>query len=92
MLPGKRYPPAQRLRLQKGIGVLMAVLSKISWIIVGISIMGVLLNIKKNKWGFVCWIISNAAWVVIDYRAGLHSQAFLFFIYFLLAIWGILAW
>ena len=31
------------------------------WAITVLSIVGVVLNIYKNRWGFVCWMIRNAA-------------------------------
>jgi nicotinamide riboside transporter PnuC len=62
------------------------------WLLVAISLIGVLLNIYKSRWGFACWIVSNAGWMVIDYREGIYSQAALFAVYFVLAVWGIGKW
>lgn len=63
-----------------------------TWILVGLSIVGVVLNIQRSRWGFACWIVSNASWMVVDYVAGIYSQAALFGVYFCLAIWGVWAW
>ncbi len=38
------------------------------------------------------WIVTNSVWLIIDYQAGLYAQAFLFGVYILLAIWGLLHW
>jgi membrane protein implicated in regulation of membrane protease activity len=63
-----------------------------TWIITVLSIIGVLLNIYKNKYCFVIWSGTNFAWMVIDYNAKLYSQSALFMIYFILAIFGLWKW
>ena len=62
------------------------------WILTAASLVGVVLNIKKNKACFAIWAVTNAAWAVIDYTAGLTAQAALFAVYFCLAIWGLVEW
>jgi len=62
------------------------------WIVAILSIIGVILNIYKNKWCFILWAITNFFWVVIDYQQGLYAQAFLFTVYFVLALWGLYRW
>jgi nicotinamide riboside transporter PnuC len=62
------------------------------WMLTAASLVGVVLNIKKHKACFAIWAITNAAWAVIDYMAGLTAQAALFAIYFCLAIWGLVEW
>lgn len=57
-----------------------------------LSLLGVILNIKKMRVCFFIWGITNAAWCVIDLIYGIYPQAVLFFVYFILAIWGIVAW
>jgi nicotinamide riboside transporter PnuC len=63
-----------------------------TWAITALSIVGVVLNIRKRRTCFYIWAVTNASWAVIDYANGLHSQAFLFSIYFILAVWGIFSW
>ena len=63
-----------------------------SWILVVLSLIGTVLNIKKSPLGFLFWLISNTFWVVYDGMMGLYSQAFLFFVYDLLAAWGLWEW
>lgn len=63
-----------------------------SWILVALSLTGTVLNIKKRPAGFAIWIISNSFWVVYDVLTGLYSQAFLFFVYDILAAWGLWEW
>jgi len=62
------------------------------WMLTAASLIGVVLNIKKNKACFAIWAVTNAAWAVIDYTAGLTAQAALFAVYFCLAIWGLVEW
>ena len=62
------------------------------WLLTAISLLGVILNIRKDRRAFYCWSFTNLSWAVIDYRAGLPEQAVLFAVYFLLALWGLYAW
>jgi len=62
------------------------------WIITIISIIGVILNIYKNRYGFVLWMIANAFWCVIDFKQGIPAQSVLFVVYFFLALWGWITW
>ena len=64
----------------------------ISWIVTGLALIGVVLNIHKNSLCFVFWIITNAFWCIYDYHKDMFAQSFLFFVYFLLAIWGLIKW
>ena len=63
-----------------------------SWIVTIMSIIGVYLNIKKLKACFYIWAFTNFSWMLIDFYFGLYSQAFLFAVYFTLAIYGIYEW
>jgi len=63
-----------------------------TWFLTLFSVIGVILNIQKKKSCFYFWAGSNICWAVVDYVNGLYSQAALFGIYFLLAVWGIIAW
>lgn len=67
-------------------------LGVLSWLIAVLSLTGTVLNIKKRSECFYLWGISNAAWVFIDFNKGLHAQALLFSIYFVLAIYGAWSW
>lgn len=64
----------------------------VMWIVSGISLLGTILNANRNRFGFYAWLVTNAFWVVVDFKAGLYSQAALFFAYFILAIVGIVQW
>ena len=62
------------------------------WAITSLSIVGVILNIYKNRWGFALWMVTNAAWAVIDFYKGIPEQTVLFAVYFLTALWGFIFW
>lgn len=71
---------------------LTAILEKLSWVLVGMSLLGNIFVIKKKVIGQWLWAIANVGWVAYDLWIGAYSQAFLFFVYLLLCIWGIYAW
>ncbi len=63
-----------------------------TWIVTFASIIGVVANIKKKTWCFAVWLCTNAAWMVYDFSIGAYAQSFLFFVYVILAIWGLIEW
>jgi len=62
------------------------------WAIASLSIVGVMLNIRRRRECFYVWSITNFSWMVIDIHHHVWSQAALQFVYFVLAIWGIFEW
>jgi len=64
----------------------------LTWAITIISIIGTIANIYKSIWGFIFWLIGDIAWMIIDLKAGLISQAVVFAVFGVLAIWGIRQW
>lgn len=56
------------------------------------SLVGVVLNVKKRKECFYVWGVTNFCWAVYDFSIGAFAQSALFAVYFLLAIWGIVEW
>ena len=63
-----------------------------TWLLTLLSIIGVILNIKKHHSSYIVWIFTNAIWSIIDFSVGLPAQGFLFLIYFFLSIWGLIEW
>ncbi len=63
-----------------------------AWLITVASIIGTVANIKKKRWCFYIWVVTNFLWMSINLYIKFYPQAFLFFIYFCLAIWGIIEW
>lgn len=64
----------------------------IAWILAAISVIGVVLNIYKVRACFMLWIFTNGFWTCYDLYKGVYPQAALFFVYFCLAIFGVLKW
>lgn len=64
----------------------------LSWVMSAIALMGTLINAERNKFGFVFWVVSNLYMCIRFFVIHEYAQSVLFFIYFLLAIRGIVAW
>ena len=62
------------------------------WLVTGASLTGTILNIKKKRICFIIWLITNSIWCIYDFKIGAYPQSALFFIYVILAIWGIIEW
>lgn len=62
------------------------------WALTPLSLFGTLLVTRRRAEGFILWCVSNIGWVIVDYRAGLNSQAALFGAYFLLSAYGVYEW
>lgn len=67
-------------------------MTAITWTLAALSLAGVVLNIRRHRTSFAIWTVTNAAWAVIDLRAGLPAQAALMATYGVLAVWGLVAW
>jgi hypothetical protein len=50
------------------------------------------MNVKKMQDCFYIRAFTNAIWSIHDYSVKEYQQALLFFIYFILALWGIYEW
>ena len=61
------------------------------WFIALLSLLGVVLNIRKKRSCFI-WAGTNICWVLIDLYHGVWSQAALMAVYSGLAVWGIVDW
>lgn len=64
----------------------------LSWVMSAVALAGTFMNAERNKWGFAFWLISNLYMTVRFAVIGEYAQMTLFFIYFLLAIRGIISW
>jgi hypothetical protein len=62
------------------------------WIITGLALIGVVLNIKKDKKCFYIWSATNALFAFETFVYGAWNMTILFSIYFILAIVGIMQW
>jgi nicotinamide riboside transporter PnuC len=66
--------------------------SPLHWTLALVSLVGVVLNVRKDRRCYLLWLGSNLAWAEVDLRAGLPAQASLMLVYAGLAVWGWLAW
>ena len=57
-----------------------------------LGIVGVILNNHRRRECFYLWMVSNAGWMIVDYRAGIYVQSGLFLTYFFLAVHGLWKW
>ena len=57
-----------------------------------VALFGTILNAERNKIGFIFWLISNLYMTIRFFVIGEYAQCILFFVYFLLAIRGIISW
>ena len=62
------------------------------WALAGFSLVGVVLNVRRNRACFYVWAITNSAWVAVNISHGLPQRAALDAVYLGLALWGIRAW
>lgn len=62
------------------------------WLFVAVALAGNYAVVKKQRWGFLAWMVSNVAWASYDFYKEAYAQTFLMSVYFLLAIWGWHAW
>jgi hypothetical protein len=70
-------------------------LSLTDWLLWGLTILsliGTVMNVKKIHYCFYIWAFTNAIWTIHNYGVREFQQALLFFIYFILALWGIYEW
>lgn len=67
-------------------------MNDMSWAIAVLSVVGVVLNVKKLRAGFAVWSVTNGFWAVYDFSIGAYAQAALFTVYLGLALWGLWEW
>lgn len=64
----------------------------LSWIMSAVALLGTIWNAERNKYGFYFWLVSNLYMTIRFYVIGEYAQMTLFFVYFLLAIRGVVVW
>ena len=64
----------------------------ISWVFVTLSLLGNFFVIQKNVLGQWFWTVGNVGWVAFNLYNEAYSQAFLFAVYFMMSVYGIIAW
>lgn len=64
----------------------------IEWLFAALSIGGAILNVLKNRWGFVLWIAANIGWVVVDIQMELWAQIPIWVVFSVISAWGFFKW
>ena len=64
----------------------------IYWTTSALALIGVLLNIKKDRFCFFIWAMTNAIWTLVDFKKEIYAQAALQAIYFCLSVYGFVCW
>ena len=67
-------------------------MSIFSWVLTAVSLVAVVLNIRKRAICFVLWTFTNGAWAWIDLRKDLIAQAVLQGVYLGLSLYGWWTW
>lgn len=67
-------------------------MSILAWAFTVLSLIGVVLNIKRQRSCFYFWAVANVGWIVVNLYYGIYAQAALFAVFFGTSIWGIVAW
>ncbi len=62
------------------------------WGLAGLSLFGVLLNIRRRRECFAVWMVGNICWAGVDAYHGIYSQAALQALYAGLSVYGWLEW
>lgn len=57
-----------------------------------VALIGTVWNAQRDKYGFLFWIISNLYMVIRFAYIKEYPQMVLFFIYFILAVYGFINW
>ena len=63
-----------------------------TYIVAGASLIATVANVKKQRWCFAVWMVTNLVWAAYDWHIGAYAQALLFCAYFFLALWGFVSW
>jgi hypothetical protein len=58
------------------------------WVMSAASLIGVIFNIYKSKWGFFIWALTDIGWAAISMYYSIYSQAVMFVIMLVFAIYG----
>ena len=64
----------------------------ITWFLTAISLIGTVLNIRKNILCFYIWLIGDILWCALDFHNGTYGRSLLDFVQVILAVCGIISW
>ena len=64
----------------------------VSWIITSVSVLGAVLNARKDIKGFYIWLGANTGWIAYNIVIGEYALAVLFVVYNVICVYGIRQW
>ncbi len=67
-------------------------MTDITWFLTAISLIGTVLNIRKNILCFYIWLIGDILWCALDFHNGTYGRSLLDFVQIILAVCGIISW
>ena len=62
------------------------------WLVTALSTLGMFLNVKKIRFCFIIWAITNTIWIIHNYNIKEYAQSFSYVVALGSAIWGFIAW
>jgi hypothetical protein len=62
------------------------------WLVTAASLTATILNVKRIRWCFPIWFVTNCIWTWYNVIKDVPSEAGLSFAYVIIAIWGIWEW
>lgn len=63
-----------------------------TWTLTVAATIALIANIKKKRWCFAVWILTNAGLAIINWRLQLYAQSVLFMVQGVFAVWGLVEW
>ncbi len=67
-------------------------MTDITWFLTAISLIGTVLNIRKDILCFYIWLIGDILWCALDFHNGTYGRSLLDFVQVILAVCGIISW
>ena len=67
-------------------------MTDITWFLTAISLIGTVLNIRKNILCFYIWLLGDILWCALDFHNGTYGRSLLDFVQVILAVCGIISW
>jgi nicotinamide riboside transporter PnuC len=63
-----------------------------TWSVTATALVGMVLNARMSRYGFVFWMVSNTCWIVVGLYTGVYAQSFQHVVYLYFSIFGFISW
>lgn len=63
-----------------------------TWAVTLAAIFGNILNVKRSRYCFAVWALTNTAFIIHNVAIAEYAQVALFAVYLALSVWGWFAW